>query len=75
MIITIKTLLGESLISFRIMFLKTTKLFEFRRVGFKLSYSMIAEGKKQFLKKSCLLLKKGMLSTFLVAYAWFSFSD
>ena len=57
------------------MFLKTPKLFEFQRVGFKLSYSMIAEGKKQFLKKSCLLLKKGMLSTFLVAYAWFSFSD
>ena len=30
---------------------------------------MIVEGKKEFLKKLCLILKQGMLSTFLVAYA------
>ena len=30
---------------------------------------MIVEGKKEFLKKLC-ILKQGMLSTFLVAYAW-----
>ena len=28
---------------------------------------MIVEGKKEFLKKLCLILKQGMLSTFLVA--------
>ena len=31
---------------------------------------MIVEGKKDFLKKLCLILKQGILSTFLVAYAW-----
>ena len=41
-----------------------------KRVGSKLFHSMIAEGKKEFLKKLCLILKQGMLSTFLVAYAW-----
>ena len=66
-----KTLLGEGLIKFRILFLKTTKLFKFRRVGSKFFHSLIVEGKKEFLKKLCLMLKKGILSTFLVAYAWF----
>ena len=41
-----------------------------KRVGSKLFHSMIVEGKKEFLKKLCLILKQGMLSTFLVAYAW-----
>ena len=50
--------------------MKSTKLFEFRRIGSKLFHSMIAEGKKEFLKKLCLILKQGMLSTFLVAYTW-----
>ena len=50
--------------------MKSTKLFEFRRVGSKLFHSMIVEGKKEFLKKLCLILKQGMLSTFLVAYTW-----
>ena len=31
---------------------------------------MIVEGKKEFYKKLCLILKQEMLSTFLVAYAW-----
>ena len=50
--------------------MKSTKLFEFQRVGSKLFHSMIVEGKKEFLKKLCLILKQEMLSTFLVAYAW-----
>ena len=50
--------------------MKTTKLFEFRREGSKLFHLMIVEGKKEFLKKLCLILKQGMLSTFVVAYAW-----
>ena len=54
--------------NFRILFLKSTKLREFRRVGSKLLHSIIVEGKKEFLKKLCLFLKQGMLSTFLVAY-------
>ena len=71
--ITIKTLLGEGLTDFRIVFLKTTKLLEFPKVGFKLFYSVIVEGKKEFLKKLCLVLIKGMVSTFLVAYGRFFF--
>ena len=31
---------------------------------------MIVEGKKEFLKKLCLIKKNEMLSTLLVAYAW-----
>ena len=69
-LLQLKTLLGEGLINFRILFLKSTKLFEFRGVGSKLFYSIIVEGKKEFLKKLCLILKQGMLSTFLIAYAW-----
>ena len=32
---------------------------------------MIVEGNKAFVKKLCLMLNKGMLSTFLVAYTGF----
>ena len=49
--------------------MKSTKLFEFRRVRSKLLHSMIVEGEKEFLKKLCLILKQGIFSTFLVAYA------
>ena len=69
-IITIKTLLGEGLINFKILFLKSTKPFEFQRVGSKLFHSMVLEGKEEFLKNLCLVLKQRMLSTFLIAYAW-----
>ena len=63
-------MLRESPTNLSILFLKTIKVFEFRRLGSKLFYSMIVEGNMEFLKKLCLMLKKGMLSTFLVAYAW-----
>ena len=69
-LLQLKTLLGEGLINFKILLLKSIKLFEFRRVGSRLFHSMIVEGKKEFLKKLCLVLKQGMFSTFLVAYAW-----
>ena len=69
-LLQLKTLLGEGLINFKILFLKSIKLFEFRRVGSRLFHSMIVEGKKEFLKKLCLVLKQGIFSTFLVAYAW-----
>ena len=68
-IITIKSLLGEGLRNFKILFLKITKLFELRRVGSNLFHLMIVEGKKEPLKKFCLILKQRMLSTFLVVYA------
>ena len=35
----------------------------------KLFHSIKVDGKKEFLKKLCLVLKQGMLSTFLVLYA------
>ena len=51
----ISLILGKGLLNFGILFLKTTKLFEFRREGSKLFHSMIVEGKKEFLKKLCLI--------------------
>lgn len=63
-------MLRESPTNLSILFLKTIKVFEFRRLGSKLFHSMIVEVNMEFLKKLCLMLKKGMLSTFLVAYAW-----
>ena len=68
-LLQLKTLLGEGLINFRILFLKSTKLFEVQRVGSQLFHSMIVERKKD-LKKLCLTLKQVMLTTFLVAYSW-----
>ena len=67
-IITIKNITWGRSNEFRILFLKSTKLFEFGRVGSKLFHSMLVEGKKEFLKKLCLISKQGMLSTFRVAY-------
>ena len=43
-LVRIKTLLGEGLINFRILFLKTTKIFELRGVGSKLFHRMSVEG-------------------------------
>ena len=65
-IITIKNITWGRSNEFRILFLKSTKLFEFGRVGSKLFHSMLVEGS---LKQGMLILKQGMLSTFRVAYA------
>ena len=65
-LLQLKTLFEEGLINVMKLFLKPTKLFKFWRVGSKLFHSIIVEGKKKFLKKLCLILKLGMLSTFLV---------
>ena len=70
-IITIKNItLGRSN-KFQDTIFEINATFEFRRVRFKLFHPMILEGKKTFLKKLCQILKQGMLSTFLVACAWF----
>ena len=50
--------------------MEITKPFKFGRVGSKLFHSMIVEGKKEFLKKLCLISEQGRLSTFLLAYKW-----
>ena len=55
----------EGLINFRILFLKTTKLFEFWMVESKLFHSVIVKGKKVVSS-----VRKGMLSAFRVAYGW-----
>ena len=57
----------DSLINFKILFLKTEKASEVFK--FKLSHSMTVDGKKEFLKKLCLALKWGMLLLVLVLYA------
>ena len=47
--------------------LKTEILLEFLRLGFKLFHSIIADGKKEFLKL-CFVLIRGILPAVLVAY-------
>ena len=59
-----KTLFEGRLINFRIIFLKTTKLFEFRWVGSKLFHSMITKEKKEFLKALC--KKQNVISVMLM---------
>ena len=48
--------------------LKTEILLEFLRLGSKLFHSIIADGKKEFLKKLCFVLIRGIFPTVLVAY-------
>ena len=69
MIITIKYTTWGGSNKFKDTIFEISKLFEFQRLGSKLFHSIIVEGKKKILKNLSLLLKKGMLSTFLVAYA------
>ena len=64
-----KILLGEGLINFKIVFLKTLDLAEFQREGSSLLHSKKADGRNVFLKKLCLKLKEGTLATRLVWYA------
>ena len=61
-------MLGESLINFMILFLEV-KLFKFRRVGSKLFHSIVVEGERVF-EEFVSNFKQGMLSRFLVSYAW-----
>ena len=48
--------------------LKTEIFLEFLRLGSKLFDSIIADRKKEFLKKLCFVLIRGILPTVLVAY-------
>ena len=62
----LKTLFGDGLISVKNFFLKTDKLSAFRTLASKMFHSFIEEGKKVFLKNSCLTLKGGTSWTDLV---------
>ena len=59
----LKLLLEENLTNLRILFLKILIIFEFRRLCSYLFHLMIVKGKRELLKKLCLILKKIMLST------------
>ena len=48
--------------------LRTEILLEFPILGSKLFHSIITDGKKEFLKKLCFVLIKGILLSVLVAY-------
>ena len=59
---------GEGYMKLSIFSLKTEILLEFLRLGSKLFHSIIADGKKEFLKKLCFVLIRGILLSVLVAY-------
>ena len=63
----LKKPLGVGLINLRILLLKIPKLSAFRMARSNLFHSMIADGKKVFLKTLCLMLIRGTQATFLVA--------
>ena len=60
----------DGLINFKILFLKAEKVLEFLIFKSKLFHSMTVDGKKEFIKKICLSLKRGILQLILVLYAW-----
>ena len=64
----LKRLLADGLINFKILFLKILKLLEFLMLWSSLFHSIIADGKKAFFKKVCLVLRKGIL--FLKGLVW-----
>ena len=63
-----KTEFGEGRMKLSIFSLKTEILLEFLRLGSKLFHSIITDGKKEFLKKLCFVLIRGILLSVLVAY-------
>ena len=50
------------------MVLKSKQIPRIAKVNIYLFHSMIVDGKKEFLKKLCFVLKKGKLETFLALY-------
>ena len=66
-VVELKKLLGVGLKNLRILVLKIPKLSASRMARSSLFHSMTADGKKVFLKKLCLVLIRGIQSTFLVA--------
>lgn len=66
-----KKLLGLGLIDLRILFSKIPVFSQFQKLEPRLIPSMIFNVNKQFLKKFCLILKRGMFSAFLVTMKTF----
>ena len=62
----LKTLIGDGLINFNNFFLKTLRLVALRRLESSLFLSMTVEGKKEFLKKLCIVRNRVISSVFLV---------
>ena len=59
----------DGLINFKILFLKAEKVSKFVIFKCKLFHSKTIDRKKEFTKKLCLPLKRGILSLVLVLYA------
>ena len=64
----LKTVLPEGRMKFKSVFLKIFKLSELRIFRSSLFHSITAEGKKEFRKKLCFTLNRGILLVFLVLY-------
>ena len=63
----LKTIWRVRLTNFRILLLRTLKLLTFQMLPSRAFHLITAEGKTNFWK-SCFVLKRGMLSTFLVVH-------
>ena len=63
-----KTEFGEGRIKLSIFSLKTEILLEFLRLRSQLFHSIIVDGEKEFLKRLCFVLIRGILLSVLVAY-------
>ena len=64
----LKTVLPEGRMKFKSIFLKIYKLSELRIFRSSLFHSITVEGKKEFRKKLCFTLNRGILLVFLVLY-------
>ena len=64
----LKTVLSEGRMKFKSIFLKIFKLFELRLFRFSFFHSTTTERKKEFWKKLCFILNRGILLEFLVLY-------
>ena len=58
----------DSLINFKILFLKAEKVIEFLIFNSNLFHSVAVDGKKEFIEKSCLPLKREIFSLIPVLY-------
>ena len=63
-----KTVLPEGRMKFKSVFLKIFKLSELRIFRSSLFHSITAEGKKEFRKKLCFTLNRGILFVFFMFY-------
>ena len=67
-IMNIETEFGKGRMKLSVFSLKPKILLEFLRLGSKLFHSIITNEKKEFLKKLCFVLMRGILLSVLVAF-------